>query len=327
MRRRITALLTALILLLPFCTYAENAYSVSDIQSGDLVYFGTADEAIGFSGAWRVLDAEQTNTGEAGLFLLSETLIGKDKRHGLYFRDEKKPTTNTYTGSDAKAWCADFFDTHFSEAEQAAILPTYKSDDPIEIPSTLFSDVGDHPAIVRFDGEENILNGDRVFLLSAEEASSAKYGLDTDESRIASFFGTAANWWLRSPHDPSFPIDVGLVFYNGWLMDFFENWDNAFFTAPICMRPALNLDAERIVSVTRLGDGEWQLTFAGETVQRSFSAGVRTEIRQPFLANALLWIALGVVLFLNGAIVLCIVLIVRRARKASRKRRQAEFTR
>ena len=306
----------ALCLLLAFPSFAEEAYSVSDIHAGDIVYFGTADGAIGFDGAWRVLDEMQTNTGEAGMFLLSENLIGRDTRHGLYFRNEKEPTTNAYAGSDAKAWCASFFETHFSEAEQAAILPTYKSDAAIAIPSTLFNDVGEHQAVVRFDAAENILDGDRVFLLSAEEASSARYGLDTDEARIARFGKTAANWWLRSPHDPSFPIDVGLVFYSGWLMDFFENWDNAFFTAPICMRPALNLDTNKIASVERVGEGEWRLSFNGETkASKTYAYGARTEIRQPVLASLLLWIVLGAVVSINAGIVLLIVLSVRRKRR------------
>ncbi|MBR0424749.1 MAG: hypothetical protein IJK01_01345 [Clostridia bacterium] len=318
--QRIAGWALCLLLLGSFCpSLSEETGSVSEIQAGDLVYFGTADEVIGFDGAWRVLDAEQTNTGEAGMFLLSENLIGRDTRNGLYFRNEKEPTTNAYAGSDAKAWCADFFATHFSEAEQAAILPTYKSDAAIAIPSTLFNDVGEHQAVVRFDAAENILDGDRVFLLSAEEASNPAYGFDSDESRIARFGKTAANWWLRSPHDPSFPIDVGLVFYSGWLMDFFENWDNAFFTAPICMRPALNLDTDRIVSVERVGEGEWRLTFADETeAPKSYAYGVRTEIRQPVLASMLLWIVLGAVVLIHAGIVLLIVLSVRRKRRKTK---------
>jgi hypothetical protein len=158
-----------------------------------------------------------------------------------------------------------------------------------------------------------------VFLLSAEEASNPAYGFDSDESRIARFGKTAANWWLRSPHDPSFPIDVGLVFYSGWLMDFFENWDNAFFTAPICMRPALNLDTDRIVSVERVGEGEWRLTFADETeAPKSYAYGVRTEIRQPVLASMLLWIVLGAVVLIHAGIVLLIVLSVRRKRRKTK---------
>lgn len=309
----------ALCLLLAFPSFAEEAYSVSDIHAGDIVYFGTADESIGFDGAWRVLDAEQTNTGETGMFLLCENLIGRDTRHGLYFRNEKEPATNAYAGSDAKAWCASFFETHFSEAEQAAILPTYKSDAAIGIPSTLFSDAGEHQAVVRFDAAENILDGDRVFLLSAEEASNPAYGFDSDESRIARFGKTAANWWLRSPHDPSFPIDVGLVFYSGWLMDFFENWDNAFFTAPICMRPALNLDPDQIAAVERVGEGEWRLTFAGETeAPQTYAYGARTAIRQPVMASMLLWIVLGAVVLIHVGVVLLIVWLVRRKHRKNK---------
>lgn len=295
---------------------AEAKYSVSDIQTGDIVYFGTPDIINRFDGAWRVLDAEHTNTGEAGMFLVSENLIGSDSRHGLFFRNEKKPETNAYAGSDAKAWCESFCETHFSIAEQEAILPTYKSDAAIAVPSTLFSGAENHQAVVRFDAAENILDGDRIFLLSAEEASNATYGFDTDEARIAGFGGVAANWWLRSPHDPSFPIDVGLVFYSGWLMDYFENWNSVFFTAPICMRPALNLDPERIASVERVGDGEWRLTFANETeAPRIYEYGARTAVRQPVLPSALPWIILSVVLAINVGIILLIIRVIRRRKK------------
>ena len=102
-------------------------------------------------------------------------------------------------------------------------------------------------------------------------------------------------------------------------MDFFENWDNAFFTAPICMRPALNLDTDRIVSVERVGEGEWRLTFADETeAPKSYAYGVRTEIRQPVLASMLLWIVLGAVVLIHAGIVLLIVLSVRRKRRKTK---------
>lgn len=40
---------------------------------------------------------------------------------------------------------------------------------------------------------------DKVFLLSYEEATSARYNLDTYESRIRKYDGTSCGWWLRSP--------------------------------------------------------------------------------------------------------------------------------
>lgn len=316
---RLACFLLCLLFLWPVSvSTAEEPETISEIRPGDIVYFGKPDEDICFDGAWRVLDAERTSTGEVGMFLLSENLIGRDQLHGLYFRNEKDPSTNVYAGSDAKAWCASFYESHFSEAEKAAILPTYKSDAATAVRTSFFSKDEEHQPLVRFDAAEQILDGDRVFLLSAEEASSVAYGLDTDEARIARFGKTAANWWLRSPHDPSFPIDVGLVFYSGWLMDFFENWDNAFLTAPICMRPALNLDVTRIVSVERISENEWRLSSAGETETRTYEYGARKEIRQPVMASMLLWIALGAILAVNAGIVFLIVGIVKRRRRRAR---------
>ena len=305
--KRFCCFLLAL-LLLPVSAFAEPEDA---IQSGDIVYLGEPDESVGFDGAWRVLDPAHTNTGEDGMLLLAEHLIGAG---GIRFRDDPAPSTNRYAGSDAKAWCAAFFETHFSPAEQAAILPTFLSDPAFAIRAG-FSD-SEHAPMVNFDAVENILDGDRLFLLSAEEASSAAYGLDTDRARMAGQNGVSANWWLRSPHDPSFPIDVGIVFYNGWLLDFFENQDNAFFTAPIYMRPALNLDRSGLASVERVGDGEWVLHTEGTA--HTYAYGVRQPLREPFLAAHLGTFLLAGLLLLAGGIVTLIVLHRRRKRRTAR---------
>lgn len=44
---------------------------------------------------------------------------------------------------------------------------------------------------------------DKVFLLSYEEATSVRYNLDTNESRIRKYQGTSCWWWLRSPRNYS----------------------------------------------------------------------------------------------------------------------------
>lgn len=42
---------------------------------------------------------------------------------------------------------------------------------------------------------------DKIFLLSYEEATSERYNLNTNESRIRKYDGTSCWWWLRSPND------------------------------------------------------------------------------------------------------------------------------
>lgn len=236
------------------------------MKQGDIVYLGTPSEETHFDGAFRILDLEKTNTGEKGMFLLCENLIGKNGESGFVFRGETHPKTNRYAGSDAKKWCAAFFEESFSRGEQEAILPTCKSDPAYVQPHRWEllggkSRMGECP----FDPEEGSLDGDRVFLLSAQEGANPSYGLASENDRLAGLGGKAAAWWLRSPHAPDFPNDVGIVFFNGWLLDFLENKDSVFGMAPICMRPALNLDLSRVIATEQVGEGEWVLRFAGES--------------------------------------------------------------
>lgn len=245
-------------------------------KTGDLIYFGIPDDSIFFDGAFRVLDPEQTNTGEAGMFLLYENLISRNEKHGFYFRDEKKPGVNTYRGSDAKRWCAAFVNHRFTEAERSAMMSTFKSDGAYvkihkwELLGGKTSD-GKCP----FVAEPECLDGDRLFLLSTEEADNPKYGFTDHSARIAGLNGKAAAWWLRSPHAPDFPIDVGLVFFNGWLLDFTENKDSIFGLSPACMRPAFNLDLARVSAFEEIREGEWLVMLAGETPAEQASKGER----------------------------------------------------
>lgn len=236
------------------------------MKQGDIVYLGTPSKETRFDGAFRILDAERTNTGERGMFLLSENLIGSNGSQGVIFRQEKHPKSNRYRGSDAKKWCADFFEKTFSKEEREAISPAYKSD-AAYVQLHRWELLGGKTRMGKcpFDPEEKSLDGDRIFLLSAEEGANPKYGLASETDRLAGFGGKAAAWWLRSPHAPDFPNDVGIVFFNGWLLDFLENKDSVFGMAPICMRPALNLDLSKVVDAEQVGEGEWVLRFVGES--------------------------------------------------------------
>ena len=306
-------ILFLLSIILPLTFIGETTSESSSPQNGDLIYLGQTDEAMAFDGAWRILDNKKTNTGEEGMFLLCEHLIGNADGSGVYFRNEESPSANTYTGSDAKKWCEDFYKTHFDENEKSYILPTYKSDEAFEIDAAIGS--GDKKPKVNFDPEANILNGDRVFLLSAEEGSSEKYGLETADKRIAGYKGEAASYWLRSPHSPSFPIDVGIVFYMGWLMDFYENQNDVFGTGPIRMRPALNLSKDCLASLTKMGDGEWCLN-------NSSRAHASIDQSEPKPNSRATWMTIGLIALLVliisipiGLPILIILLVRRKKRK------------
>ena len=130
---------------------------------------------------WLVLD-DKTNTGKDGFFLLSEGLIDVLQKF-----DDK---STKWQGSSAQKWCEDFAGVSgnsvpdaFTSVERDAILETIKSDDTY----TYF----DPRLPIIFEAYENILNGDKVFYLSAEEAESSKYGKPIDST-------FDYGWFLRS---------------------------------------------------------------------------------------------------------------------------------
>ena len=153
----------------------------------DYLYYGQWEDA---PIQWRVLD-DQTNTGEEGLFVLSEGCLGTGNWGNIPF-DDTNPKSNAWQGSDAQAWCNTLYTEHFTAGEQGAVLATTKSDDAYDSTSTAF-----HPSFVAV---ENILNGDKVFFLSAQEAETAAYGFTDDASRVARYQNVRNGlWWLRSP--------------------------------------------------------------------------------------------------------------------------------
>lgn len=114
----------------------------------------------------------------------------------------------------------------------------------------------------------------RLFLLSAEEITNPAYGFTDARSRVAQYKGTAEGYWLRSPHIPTFPLDVGFVFSFGAVMDFPVNGNFAFAMNSYA-RPACNLDSSRITDAEILEvNGEtriWRLSFRdGEHNDREY---------------------------------------------------------
>lgn len=242
---------------------ANNISGYDSTNGYDYIYFGswTAQDTYTTSGPikWRVLD-DQTNTGETGLFLLSDGLLGTGYYGGVYF-DNTSPYSNTWQGSDAQAWCNTFASSNLDSRELAAILETTKSDDAFT--SSTHS--------VPFAASENILNGDKVFFLSAEEAENSAYGFANDNARIANYGGSACAWWLRSPY-AGYTDGAGAVYGYGYVDFITVNDDWA-------ARPAFNLDLNSVLftsaaesgksasgmdsGLTAVGDydgSEWKLT-------------------------------------------------------------------
>ena len=217
MKKRIFSTLLALCMLLclmPTGVFAAGADTGKAIQlvdgrtaanisggQNDNIYFGTWDEE---PIKWRVLD-DKTNTGGSGLFLLSDALLGTGWEGDVYF-DNSGNIRNAWQSSTAKTWCNNFYGSSFSNGEQGAVLATTKSDEAFTKGTGGIS----------FDASENILNGDKVFFLSAEEAENSAYGFTDDNARIANYGNSPGVWWLRSPYTfPNYAGYAGVVFGNG----------------------------------------------------------------------------------------------------------------
>ena len=135
-------------------------------------------------------------------------------------------------------------------------------------------------------GSENILNGDKVFFLSAEEVRKVAYGFIDDNARIANYGDSAGGWWLRSPHRDY--NAAGVVSASGGVSAEWVNDTNA-------ARPAFNLkpDSVLLVSAAVGGKGaadgifkipeysgdEWKLTLLDDT--RTFRVTETAAVGKP----------------------------------------------
>ena len=285
MKKRILSILLCLCMaacMLPtvaFAAGAENDKAIQLVDSGtaanisggqnDNIYFGTWDEE---PIKWRVLD-DQTNTGESGLFLLSDALLGTGRYGDVYF-DNSGNTSNAWQSSTAKTWCNNFYGSSFSNGEQGAVLATTKSDEALSTGG------------ISFAASENILNGDKVFFLSAEEAENSAYGFTDDNARIANYGNSAGVWWLRSPY-AIFTTYAGVVFGDGPVYAYVVSgvW---------AARPAFNLNLNSVLFASAAVGGkpdggltpipeysgnEWKLTLLDSS--RSFAVMEKTADAAP----------------------------------------------
>lgn len=310
------------------------------IQTGDVVCFGETDEDCGFDGKWLVLDSRHTNDGQPGMYLVSLNLIGDEQGEDILFRDigdvsvsfsnrgenfaAEHPGSTDYQGSNIQAWCETFAQTHLSQAEYGALLPTHKSDEAATIPGFGIPLPGAPNGTVDFSPVTDILDGDKLFLLSAEEVTNPAYGFADGSARIAQFKGTPQGYWLRSPHIPTFPLDVGFVFSFGAVMDFPVN-ANFMFEQGTYARPACNLDSEKIAAAEVLAvNGEktiWRLSFQ-EHNERLYDTTLPQRVEAMDLAKMLktaLVAAACVLVVLVVLIVLLVRAILRKRRKKKAK--------
>ena len=288
MKKRILSILVICCMvlgLLPTTAFADNDSVKKAIQLGtsgisgydstnssyDYIHFGTWNNS---TVKWRVLDTK-TNMPNAreedGFFLLSDALLGTGEYGGVEF-DYTTPYFNDWKGSRAQDWCNDFYSRSLSITEQKAVLATSKSD-------ALYG--------MYYAASDNILDGDKVFFLSAEEAENAAYGFTDDNARIANYGDSAYVWWLRSPRKMN-PDFAGTVNEKGAVIGEWVGQTNA-------ARPAFNLkpDSVLLVSAAVGGKGtadgmfkipeysgdEWKLTLLDDT--RTFRVTETTAAGKP----------------------------------------------
>lgn len=335
-RKTLLIILAAVLLLIS----SAPAYAADSIKTGDILCFGTPDEACGFDGKWLVLDAEHTNTGEDGLFLVSLNLIGDEQGSILVYRtlDEDvsvsfrdtggayastHPGVLDYHGSDLQQWSMEFLSKHFTEAEQQALLPTDKSDEAIVIPGFGIPLPGATAGTVDFDPAENVLSGDKLFPLSVEEVTNEQYGFTDNRSRVALYKGKAEGYWLRSPHIATFPLDVGFVFSFGSVMDFAVN-TKTMFAQDTYARLACNLDRNAITSLEALsatGDQAiWRVSFADEENTREYDLSLPVIGKVMDLNRTIKTVFIIIVMIIAALLLLIIRIICKTVRKKKKVR-------
>ena len=218
-KRRIISFLLAICLvagLMPTAAFAAGTDTEKAIQlvdsgtaanisggQADNIYFG---KWAGNPIKWRVLD-DHTNTGGSGLFLLSDVLLGTGRSGDVYFNNSGNKSA-AWQNSTAQKWCETFYNGKFSEGEQGAVLATTKSDGEFTSTSSAGADA------LLYAASENILNRDKVFFLSAEEAENSAYGF-TYNTRRAYYGDSFGVWWLRSPSKTYHPGYAGGVLHGG----------------------------------------------------------------------------------------------------------------
>ena len=211
------------------------------LEYGDMVWFGNYDDSPVL---WQVMGTGSTGSGN---LLISKYILGNIK-----FNEE---FSNVWQGSNAQAWCAAFYDEHFTSGEKAAVLKTTKTDPAYKGKYDFFG--------------PSALEDEYVFFLSAEEGES--YFPNNDDSRKAYFKDeqAASWWWLRSPYEPADYVsgrvdDAGWIYHKGVV-------------SSIGARPAFNLDPGQILfaSLTDEDPNIYKLTLLDETL--SAAAGEITR--------------------------------------------------
>ena len=281
MKKRLFCLLLMLVLVLSQLSVSAHAEDGGLLQAGDVLYFGEYTDTVDFTGAtltspvsWLVLDPQVMNTGDPGVFLLTQYVV--QRSNVRYDSDFAR-----WQGSYAQQWCADFLAAAFTDAERALIPAVDKQEESVS---------GYGLAWGTADLEQ-----EQVFFLSTRECMQY-VGPDDGYDGLSGYTvdGVPVYWWFRTPH-MSHPDYAGLVLDGNQVHDHlvYAGWG---------ARPAANLDLSRAIllipaegqpevgklaPVTRPADGSWKLIAADDRRSLTLTAaGVEDGVLHVSYAGA-----------------------------------------
>ena len=210
---------------------------------------------------WRVLCRQSAGEGyrdSAGrlfegrpLLLLSDCLLGDHPVSGQIRQDgyltfDRQPNpgkasadpASVWRDSDARRWCLKFIKSCLAPGEQEALLSVFKSDPAYRPWRDSYN-----PSLPPIPAAPDILQGDRAFFLSAEEAERQDYGFRRKRTYTAE-----QEWWTRSFEQvfiDSVEVSIVLTHFGGLLrspsaMKFFA-------------RPALSLNPSQVLFISGPG--------------------------------------------------------------------------
>ena len=228
----------------------------SDPWHGSYVYYGRYD---GSPVKYRVLDRSTTEYdffGHSTILLTSDSVLYKTR-----FDSGSKSwsKSNIMKGLNGE----DFLDNDvFSTVEKAALTDSYKSK------KSAYD--GNGEPILDFAG----LNGEKIFLLDAAEATRTAYGFSGLTNKTSTRSNTDT-WWLRSS---SRSLDsAGRVRADGSIFDDFVYNENG-------VRPVFNINLSKVMFSTVINgtkgatDAEYKLTLNTDRLLTNISSGQKVTV-------------------------------------------------
>lgn len=227
---------------------------------GSRIYLGQLN---GKPVLWRVLDESVSEISAKNIMLLMSDNALENR---AFHSDAGNAWADSAIAAYLNSRAADGFLGQFSASEQGSIYSYAKS-------------AGGSTTVSGSDYvNPGLTAGEKVFLLSADEASAGAYGLGGSAARtLKSLNGAAASWWLRSGiKDDS--RKIAFIDAQGKLQNVTLGNDAANVKKGIV--PALYLDTSSILFTTRAvngktdfskvaeltGETEWKLTLAGSNI-------------------------------------------------------------